>query len=102
METQLSKSTSGYLVGDKCTIADIACWGWVASSYWAGISLDEFPLVNAWLDKVVARPGCEKGRHVPKPHKALENRHKTEAELEKAAEQTRAWVQAGMKEDAKK
>jgi glutathione S-transferase len=32
METQLSKSTSGYLVGDRCTIADIACWGWVASA----------------------------------------------------------------------
>lgn len=31
MDTQLSKSTSGYLVGDRCTIADIACWGWVAA-----------------------------------------------------------------------
>ena len=31
LDTQLSKSTSGYLVGDKCTIADISCWGWVAA-----------------------------------------------------------------------
>lgn len=37
METQLSKSKSGYLVGEKCTIADLACWGWVAAS-------SEFPL----------------------------------------------------------
>jgi len=28
LNTQLEKSTSGYLVGDKCTIADIAHWGW--------------------------------------------------------------------------
>lgn len=32
MDTHLSKSKSGYLVGDKCTIADIACWGWVAAA----------------------------------------------------------------------
>jgi len=69
---------------------------------WAGISLDEFPHLNAWIDKIVARPGSEKGRHVPKPHTALENRHKTEAELDKAASATRAWVQEGMKGDAKK
>lgn len=30
MEGQLEKSTSGYLVGDRCTVADISCWGWVA------------------------------------------------------------------------
>jgi glutathione S-transferase len=28
LNTQLEKSTSGYLVGDRCTIADIAHWGW--------------------------------------------------------------------------
>jgi glutathione S-transferase len=27
LNTQLEKSKSGYLVGDKCTIADIAHWG---------------------------------------------------------------------------
>lgn len=32
MDTALKASKSGYLVGDKCTIADIACWGWVTSS----------------------------------------------------------------------
>jgi glutathione S-transferase len=31
LNTQLEKSTSGYLVGDKCTIADIAHWGFVLS-----------------------------------------------------------------------
>lgn len=30
LNTQLEKSTSGYLVGDKCTIADIAHWGFVS------------------------------------------------------------------------
>ncbi|KAK4078824.1 hypothetical protein PCL_04502 [Purpureocillium lilacinum] len=31
METHLSKSSHGFLVGDRLTIADIACWGWVSS-----------------------------------------------------------------------
>lgn len=31
METQLAKSSHGYLVGDRVTIADIACWGWIAN-----------------------------------------------------------------------
>lgn len=29
METQLAK-TKAFLVGDKLTIADLSCWGWVA------------------------------------------------------------------------
>jgi glutathione S-transferase len=32
----------------------------------------------------------------------LDNRNKTEEELDQAAAKTRAWVQEGMKEDAKK
>lgn len=31
METQLAKSTSGFLVGDRLTIADIICIGWVGA-----------------------------------------------------------------------
>jgi glutathione S-transferase len=31
MDTQLKESSSGYLVGDKATIADFSCWGWVSS-----------------------------------------------------------------------
>jgi glutathione S-transferase len=69
---------------------------------WAGVPLDDFSHVNAWVDKILARPGSEKGRHVPKPHTSLELRHKSEEELEKSAASARAWVQQGMKEDAKK
>merc|ERR1712000_607054 len=43
MDTHLANSKSGYLVGDKATIADISCWGWVASYFWGGIDIEEFP-----------------------------------------------------------
>jgi glutathione S-transferase len=31
METHLAKSPHGLLVGDRVTIADIACFGWVVN-----------------------------------------------------------------------
>ncbi len=32
LDTHLAKSTSGFIVGDRLTIADISSWGWVAAS----------------------------------------------------------------------
>jgi glutathione S-transferase len=64
--------------------------------------MDGLDHLNAWIDKVISHPGCEKGRHVPSRHTMLDNRNKTEEELDQAAAKTRAWVQEGMKEDAKK
>ncbi|KAF4508754.1 hypothetical protein G6O67_005094 [Ophiocordyceps sinensis] len=102
MDTHLAKSQSGYLVGDRVTIADISCWGWIAAHTWAGVSLEEFPHVQKWLFKLLERPGFEKGRHVPSPHTAFDNDKLSEEELDKRAESARNWVQAGMKGDAKK
>jgi len=94
-------TTGQYLVGDKCTIADIANYGWVASAGWAGIEIDEFPALKAWEARMEARPAVERGRHVPDPHK-IKELIKDKAKMERHAAEVRAWVQAGMKEDAKK
>ena len=32
-----------WIVGDRYTIADIACFSWVNWAEWAGVSLDDFP-----------------------------------------------------------
>ncbi|RYP66761.1 hypothetical protein DL769_005937 [Monosporascus sp. CRB-8-3] len=101
METQLKSSTSGYLVGDRCTIADIACWGWVAAARWAGVDMAEFPVLNEWVKRMLARPGVEKGRHVPSRHKQFDYEKLSDEEISKMAETTRNWVQASMKEEAK-
>lgn len=69
---------------------------------WAGVSLDEFSNVAKWLEKLLQRPGFEKGRHVPKPHTAFENDKLTEEELDEKATGARNWVQGGMKADAAK
>ncbi|KAK3359894.1 glutathione S-transferase [Lasiosphaeria hispida] len=93
METQLSKSESGFLVGDRLTIADISSWGWVAAHDWAGVSLDEFPHLAAWVEKLVARPGIEKGRHVPSEHTVLSRKKLTDEEADKLAKEAReSWI----------
>jgi len=102
LDDHLAKSTSGYLVGDKCTIADIAHWGWVAGAFWAGIDIDEFPHLKAWDERMLARPGVEKGRHVPDPHRMKELKAADPKEIQRQADEAKKWVQAGMKADAKK
>lgn len=75
LETHLSTTRNDYLVGNKCTIADIAHWGWVTLARWAlggephpASPLDEFPYLKAWEERMLARPGTEKGRQVPDKH----------------------------------
>ncbi|KZF22172.1 glutathione S-transferase II [Xylona heveae TC161] len=102
LDTHLKeKSKSGYLVGDRCTIADIAHWGWVAAAGWAGVDIEEFPHLKAWEEKLLARPGFEKGRHVPSPH-TIKEKIKDQAAAAREAEKAKQWIQAGMKEDAQK
>lgn len=66
------------------------------------MSLDDFPHLNEWLERLLARPGLEKGRHVPKRHTALDQRNMSKEELDEQAKESAKWVQEGMKQDAKK
>ncbi|KAI1080690.1 glutathione S-transferase GstA [Whalleya microplaca] len=101
LDTHLKTSTSGYLVGDRATIADFACFGWVASARWSGVDMKEFPVLNEWLQRLLKRPGVEKGRHVPSPHTYEAQQKLTDEEIEQKSAATRKWVQASMKEEAK-
>jgi glutathione S-transferase len=101
LDKHLATSKSGYLVGDKCTIADISHWGWVVAAGWAGVDIEEFPNLKAWEERMLARPGVEKGRHVPQPHRIKEMLADKEA-TEKHAAESAKWIQAGQAKDAKK
>jgi len=101
LDKQLESSKSGYLVGDKCTIADIAHWGWVTAAFWAGVDITEFPALQAWDDRMAARPGVQKGKDVPEPHR-MKELSKDKKRMEEDAEKAKQWVQAGMAADSKK
>jgi glutathione S-transferase len=100
LDDHLKTSKSGYLVGDKCTIADIAHWGWVTAAFWAGVDISRFPALQAWDDRMLLRPGVEKGRHIPDPHR-MKELSKDSEKMKEYAEKSRQWVQ-GMAADAKK
>ncbi|KAF3036291.1 hypothetical protein E8E12_003229 [Didymella heteroderae] len=101
LDKHLAADKRPYLVGDKCTIADIAHWGWVAAAGWAGVEIDDFPNLKAWEERMAERSGVEKGRHVPDQHK-IKELLKDKAKMEQHAAESRKWVQAGMKADAEK
>lgn len=69
---------------------------------WAGVDLKDYPLLEKWLYRCLEVPGFEAGRHVPTPHKALEQSKKSQEELDKEAAASRGWIQSGMKQDAQK
>jgi len=80
---------------------DLSHYGWVAAAGWAGIDVSAFPAVYAWEERMTARPGVEKGRHVPDPH-TIKEMLKDKKKTDEYAAKSSSWVQAGMKEDAEK
>ncbi|KAJ7645446.1 glutathione S-transferase [Mycena polygramma] len=55
-----------YLVGGKLTIADINAYPWVAGHKFVGVdSIDEFPGVKKWFDKLAARDATKAGFAIP-------------------------------------
>jgi GST-like protein len=56
--------TVEYLAGDY-SIADIACYPWVARCEWQGVTLDDFPNVRRWFTAISERPAVQRGMQVP-------------------------------------
>lgn len=62
-------------LADDYSIADIATFPWVRAHEVIGVSVDGLPGVEAWLDRVAARPAVQRGLAVPPrddPEKQLE------------------------------
>ncbi|KAH9889752.1 glutathione S-transferase [Xylariomycetidae sp. FL2044] len=98
MDAQLAKNPSGYLVGDRITIADIAVWPWITAFKVSGLAnLDEFVHVKAYMYKLLERPGFERGRHVPTPHRYLKLVDHSEEDIKKLGAQNIGWIQEAMK-----
>ncbi len=72
LDKHLSDTKADYLVGGKCTIADIAHWGWVSAAGWAGIQIEDFPALKAWEERMWARQAVQKGAGIPDPYKMKE------------------------------
>ena len=53
-----------YLAGEY-SIADMACYPWIARHEWQQIDLTEFPNLKRWFDELTDRPAVVKGMAVP-------------------------------------
>ena len=51
---------------DDYSIADIATWPWVRIHAWAGIEIEDLPNVQAWIERIAARPTVQRGVEIPK------------------------------------
>ncbi len=63
MDTRLGESR--YLGGGDYSIADVACFPWVALHRWFGIELAALPYLKRWVGTVGARPAVRRGMDVP-------------------------------------
>jgi glutathione S-transferase len=65
----LHLSASDFLAASHPTIADLACYAYVAHAPEGGISLEPFSSVRAWIARVEAIPGfrCMERLPVPEP-----------------------------------
>ncbi|MDT8318890.1 MAG: glutathione binding-like protein [Xanthomonadales bacterium] len=50
---------------DEYSIADIACWPWAVTHDWSGVDIGELVNLQAWLERVGARPAVRRGREIP-------------------------------------
>jgi glutathione S-transferase len=90
-----------WLVGNKFSIADIACFSWVNFGPWAGIEIKPFPAIERWVEVIEARPAVQKGINIPDEFKMKEimsSKEKADEHAKKAS----AWVMKGQEDDQKK
>ena len=48
-------------LADEFSIADIACVGWISAHERQGQDIDEHPNLKNWLERMLARPGVQRG-----------------------------------------
>ncbi|CZR57769.1 related to glutathione S-transferase GstA [Phialocephala subalpina] len=97
----LSDGNGPWVVGDRCTIADLACFSWINWAEWAGVPLDDFPELKKWLERINERPAVKKGLDVPEKFEMKERMKSKEGEEEYAKRHSN-WVMKGQKADQEK
>ncbi|RLL97772.1 hypothetical protein CFD26_102534 [Aspergillus turcosus] len=61
LEEHLQKTQSLYLVGRKCTLADLVIFPYVAAASEVDLDLERFPELTTWYNRLLERHGVVKG-----------------------------------------
>ncbi|KAH7027894.1 glutathione S-transferase [Microdochium trichocladiopsis] len=85
----------------KYSIADMSMIGWVSIATLSGIDLKQFPNVQAWYERIVARPATARGLAIPSAssfrNEALAKTRAEDPEAKKKADENQKFL-----DDAKK
>ncbi|SCX22953.1 Disulfide-bond oxidoreductase YfcG [Agrobacterium sp. DSM 25558] len=57
LNQEFSQGEKSFLIGERPTIADISCCGYLFWAREAEINVDQWPAVSAWLSRIRALPG---------------------------------------------
>ena len=83
MNDQLKQSGGPFLLGQDITVADVACFPYAASAYWACVDVAEMPHLQKWLDMLHQRPSFRTGLTIPFARPAFFGPpHATQQEIE--------------------
>lgn len=116
VDKHLKDTQSQYLVGDKCTIADIALTAWAnmlgkyfrfwasdiltATPAFSGLDIEEFSAVKAWQQRMVSRPAAQRGFNVP-VKVDVDKLLKDPEAFNTIVSKNKAWIRQGMIDDRK-
>ncbi|WP_170582729.1 glutathione S-transferase family protein [Ruegeria arenilitoris] len=55
-----------WIAAEQYTIADMMLYPWARAYVWARVQVDDLPHLNAWFDRIDARPAVQKALTIPK------------------------------------
>ena len=65
LNDQLASSGGPFVLGQRCTLVDVACFPYCASAYWANVDISEMSHLLAWIEMLHERPSFSTGLTVP-------------------------------------
>lgn len=65
LDRQLEASGGPFVLGERCSLVDVACFPYCASAYWARTDVTEMRSLTAWVERLHARPSFARGLTIP-------------------------------------
>jgi len=65
LDDQLAASGGPFVLGERVTLVDVACFAYSASAYWANADISAMPHLRAWIARLHERPSFQRGLGIP-------------------------------------
>jgi GST-like protein len=65
LDDQLARSGGPFVLGERITLVDVACFPYAASAFWAGCDIGAMGALQAWIERLHDRPSFARGLTIP-------------------------------------